>query len=148
MSAPLPPFRLDWIVPNRVAALTHTTPIVTSNDYLHILQRLHVLLSASSGPVHIVIDNRMLAMPRPVSLADMQRATPLLNHPNLRWLVAIAPTSLGLDEAAWPVESNGNVHLRNVASLASAIEQLQLIDATLANTTFDLALFDPATLPA
>ena len=58
---------------------------------------------------HVLIDNRVVDMPAPISLQQMQQMVPYMNHPNLRWILVVKPERLQIDILTLPVEQEGDV---------------------------------------
>lgn len=135
-----PNYKLDWFVPNQIAALTHFHADVTTEDVMGVVNTGQELLSHVENAFHIIIDNRVVAMPAPVSLQQMRQMVPYMNHPHLRWVVVVKPESLALDTAALPIEKEGETRLKNVSSLDKAISFLRTAHPDLewqhADTTF------------
>ncbi len=120
-----PNYKLDWFVPNQVAALTHFHPDVTAEDFGGIIQTGQELVSNVENEFHIIIDNRVVEMSSPVSLGQMKHMVPYMDHPLLRWVVVVKPESLALDTSSLPIEKEGETQLKNVSSLREAISYLR-----------------------
>ena len=120
-----PNYKLDWYIPDQVIALTHFHPDVTTDDIMGVIQTVENLLRNVENEFHMIIDNRVVNMPSPVGLAQMQEMVPYINHPMLRWIVVVKPMSLELDTSQMPIEHSGKVQLKNVASLQEAVGHLQ-----------------------
>ncbi len=119
-----PNFKLDWFIPEQVIGLTHFHAAVTQDDIMGVMQKGQELTDNAKQEFHIIIDNRVVNMPAPMSLSQMVQMVPYATHPLLRWIIVVKPESLSLDAASLPVEENGGKHLKNVASLPEAIEFL------------------------
>ncbi len=120
-----PNFKLDWLVPNQIIGLTHFHSEVTPEDVTGVIQKGRELTSSVENEFHILIDNRVVNMPAPISLSLMKQMVSYMNHPSLRWVLVVKPTSLALDTSDLPIEKDGAAHLKNVSSLAEAIDFLQ-----------------------
>jgi hypothetical protein len=120
-----PNYRLGWYIPNQVAGLTHIHADVTAEDFMAVVQAAQDLLQHVGDEFHILIDNRVVAMSAPASLAQMKQMAPFMNHPLLRWVVVIKPERLALDTESLPIERDGATQLKNVASLKEALEHLR-----------------------
>jgi hypothetical protein len=135
-----PNFKLGWYVPNKIAALTHFHADVTQEDFMGLVKTGQELLSDTNETFHVIIDNRVVAMSAPASLSQMKQMVSYMNHPQLRWVVVIKPTSLELDTESLPVEHEGKTSLKNVSSLAEAFsflrDQTNDIDWSKADASF------------
>jgi len=135
-----PNYKLDWFIPNQIAALTHFHPEVTQEDFMGVIQTGQELLAHVSDTFHVLIDNRFVQMESPASLSQMKQMVPYMSHPSLRWVVVVKSEVLSLDTSALPVEQDGQTQLKNVSTLAEAISFLREIAADLhwekADTTF------------
>ncbi len=120
-----PNFKLDWLIPNQIIGLTHFHSDVTSEDVMGVIQKGQELTSSIENEFHILIDNRAVNMPAPISLSQMKQMVSYMNHPLLRWVLVVKPESLALDTSDLPVEKDGTVHLKNVSSLTQAIDFLR-----------------------
>jgi len=120
-----PNFKLDWLVPNQIIGLTHFHAEVTQEDIMGVIQKGQELASDVENEFHILIDNRAVNMPSPLGLSQMKQMVSYMDHPLLRWVLVVKSTSLALDMANLPIEKDGHTRLKNVASLAEAIDFLQ-----------------------
>ena len=120
-----PNYRLGWYIPNQVAALTHIHADVTAEDFMAVVQAAQDLLQHIGSEFHILIDNRVVAMSAPATLAQMKQMAPFMNHPLLRWVVVIKPEHLALDTESLPIERDGATQLKNVSSLKEALGHLR-----------------------
>ena len=120
-----PNYKLDWFIPNQVAALTHFHPDVTAEDFAGVVQTGTALLNNAQQPFHVIIDNRLVDMAAPASLAQMRQMVPYMSHPLLRWVVVVKPETLALDTDSLPIETVGESCLKNVASLTEAMQYLR-----------------------
>jgi hypothetical protein len=135
-----PNFKLDWFIPETVIGLTHMHADVTPDDFMGVVQIGQELIAKIDHVFHVLIDNRVVDMPGLLSLQQMQQMVPYMNHPSLRWILVVKPEHLPIETSALPVEQEGQVQLKNVASLTEAFGFLQtLISEKLwqqAKTTF------------
>jgi retinol dehydrogenase 12 len=115
-----PNYKVGWLVPGAVAALTHFHAAITPEDIAGVESEAQTLLRDVQAPFHIVIDNRVAPLDRIYTLDELQRASPLLRHPHLTHLIIVKPAHLELPGEA--VERRGNVCLKNVASIDEAID--------------------------
>ncbi len=123
-----PNFKLNWFVPNQIAALTHYHAEVTPDDFMGVIQTGQELLDKVDHEFHILIDNRVVDMSTPVSLSQMKQMVPYMDHPSLRWVVVVKPKNLALDTSSLPIEQDGQTRLKNVSSLSEAIDFLRKTD--------------------
>ncbi len=138
-------YRVDWVVNGRVGGLTHYTSRITPQEIGEVMGAAQQLLADAHDRLHFIIDNRIMEMQQPVSLADMQRFAPFLQDPRLQWIVVIAPEQIAIDVDTLPVEQEGRLSLKNVKSVDDAISHLLSVDSSLQATDFDKIFFDPAT---
>jgi len=120
-----PNFKLGWFVPNQIAALTHPNAEITADDFMGIVQTGQNLLANVENEFHVIIDNRFVGMSSPASLNQMKQAIPYMNHPFLRWIVAVKPQKLTLNVSDLPIEEDGQARLKNFAGLPEAIKFLR-----------------------
>ncbi len=120
-----PNYKLDWFIPNQIAALTHFHPEITQEDFIGVIQTGRALLADVSDIFHILIDNRFVEMASPVNLSQMKQMVPYMSHPALRWVVVVKSEQLSLDTSSLPVEQAEQTKLKNVATLAEAIHFLR-----------------------
>jgi hypothetical protein len=119
-----PNYQLGWYIPNQVAALTHFHADVSAEDFMAVIQAAQDLLQHVDNEFHIIIDNRVVAMSAPATLAQMKQMVPFMSHPRLRWVVVIKPEQLPLDTESLPIERDGATQLKNVSSLKEALGHL------------------------
>lgn len=139
-----PNYKLNWFIPNQIAALTHFHPDVTFEDITGVIHTGQELLNHVENEFHIIIDNRVVDMSSPVSLQQMRQMVPYMNHPLLRWVVVVKPESLALDVTHLPTEKEGETRLKNVSSLEEAISFLREAHTDLEWPQADTAFFPHA----
>jgi len=120
-----PNFKLGWFIPNQIAALTHPYAEITSDDFMGIVQTGQNLLAQVENEFHVIIDNRFVDMSSLASLTQMKQAIPYMNHPFLRWIVAVKPQKLTLNVSDLPIEKDGQTRLKNFTDLPEAIKFLR-----------------------
>lgn len=120
-----PNYKLGWLIPYQIMALTHFHSDVTHEDFMGILQTGQELLRSVNNEFHVIIDNRAIDMSAPISLAQMKEGAPFMNHSMLRWIVVVKPTRLALDASRLPIEQIEQTQLKNVSSLQEAIRYLR-----------------------
>lgn len=136
-----PNFKLGWFIPYQIAALTHFHADVTAEDFMSVIQTGEELLKDVDNPFHVIIDNRFVHMPAPVSLSQMKEMVAYMNHPRLQWVVVVKPAALGLNTDGLPIEQMGETRLKNVASLQEAINYLQATTSGIAWEKMDASFF-------
>ncbi len=136
-----PVYKIGWIIPDQVVALTHYTPTVSMDDFQHISADAAALIAGATGEFHVLIDNRKIANTEPTPLAMMQQVAPYMNHANLRWVVVIVPEAIKGTAADLPVEQADDVRLKHVDSLDDAIDHLRQVDKNLRWTMMDTEFF-------
>ncbi len=144
-------YKHDWVIPYRVVGLTHYTNLVTMEEFQEIGAKGQMLMEQFSHqqsglPLHGIIDNRKIDMPNLLSLTDMLQAASYMNHPLLRWIIVIVPEKLQSRTESMPVEQVGDVQLKNVNTVAEAIEHLKTVDSTLNWQDADKSFFPGATI--
>lgn len=136
-----PNYKLDWFVPDQIAALTHFHSEVTPEDFMGVVQTGEALLKDITNEFHVIIDNRAVPMPAPASLEQMKEMVSYMNHPLLRWVVVVKPESLDLDTSKLSVEQIGHTQLKNVSSLSDAIIHLKSVTNNIGWEKADTAFF-------
>ena len=54
-------YKAGWLVQNHILALTHFESVVTMEDFKGIATSANVALQEATQPVHLLIDNRIIA---------------------------------------------------------------------------------------
>jgi hypothetical protein len=139
-----PNFKLGWFVPHQIAALTHFHADVTAEDFMGVIHTGQELLGNVDKAFHVIIDNRFVNMPAPVSLSQMKGMVAYMNHPRLQWVVVVKPAALVLDTDGLPIEQMGETRLKNVSSLPEAINYLQATTSGIAWEKADATFFPDA----
>lgn len=139
-----PNFKLGWYIPNQIAALTHFHSDVTPEDFMGVIQTGEALLKDVDTEFHVIIDNHVVAMAAPANLSQMKEMVSFMNHPMLRWVVVVKPTSLELDTSKLSIEQIGKTQLKNVSSLAEASSHLQAVTNGIAWEKADTTFFPKA----
>jgi hypothetical protein len=118
----VPNYKVGWIIPAKVAALTHFHSDITEADRMGVFTETQKLLEHVGEPFHIIIDNRHAPLEKLYTLQELQQFSPFLKHPQLRSLVIIKPMHLELDESSADSERSGEVVLKNVSSPEEALD--------------------------
>jgi hypothetical protein len=115
-----PNYKVGWLIPGKVAALTHFHAEITQEDMAGVITETMALLKDVKDPFHIIIDNRVAPLDMIYTLEDLQKVSAVLNHPLLAYVVIVKPDHLELGKEEMTVQSAGNVHLKNVSSIQEA----------------------------
>lgn len=135
-------FRVGWLVPKHVLALTHFDPVVTMEDFQQIsVQTATALQQVADQSFHVLIDNRMIAETNQATLEMMLQAFPQLARPGLRWIVVILPESIKGQAGTMPTQQKGDIQLKYVDSLEDAQAHLAAVDERVDWATADPAFF-------
>jgi hypothetical protein len=140
-------YKVGWPIAEHVLALTHFEPQVTTEDFAAIVADTQAALEQIRGPFHMLIDNRRISDTTLASLATMFQAFPMLKHPHLRWIVMIVPPVIGHEAASMAPQQQGEIRLKYVDSLDTALRHLATVDPALRPESLDQAFFEP-TLPS
>jgi len=112
-------------------ALTHFDPVVTAEDFVQITALATAAISGAGQAFHLLIDNRTIADETVASLEMILQAFPLLQHPQLRWIVVVLPEAVKDNARTLPAQRRGLIQLRYVDSLAQAFAHLQAVDGSI-----------------
>jgi hypothetical protein len=119
-----PNFKVDWILPQTLAGLTHFHAEITSADIMGVFEHTHALLQKVEKEFHILIDNRLAPLPYIYSLIELQALSPVLNHPWLRYVVIVKPNHLALGSQHMDIEVSNGVLLKNVSTVQEGMDFL------------------------
>lgn len=119
-----PNFKVDWILPQTLAGLTHFHPEITREDIMGVFEHTHALLQYVEKEFHILIDNRLAPLPYLYSLTELQAFSPVLSHPLLRYVVIVKPNHLTLGTSNMDVEASKDVLLKNVSTVREGMDFL------------------------
>lgn len=138
-------FRVGWLLPWRVLALTHFAPTVSPVEFSRIGESTARLLqSVEAGQTfHVLIDNRQIAETNQASLEMMLQALPHLEHSGLRWIVVILPESIKGQASKMPIQQKGEIQLRYVDTLEEAQAHLASVDEFVDWSRAAPAFFEP-----
>lgn len=120
-----PNYKVGWIIPGKLAALTHFHSDITPEDIMGVFSETQKLLENVDQHFHILIDNRLAPLEKIYSLEELQHFSPFLRHPFLNHLVIVKPEKLKLEESQTKEERQGNVCLKNVSSIQEAFNFFQ-----------------------
>ena len=134
-------YRAGWFLPKQILALTHFVSEASAEDFMGIVKDTEKALAVVDQPFHLIIDNRLIANMELASLAMMLAAMPILNHPQLGWIVMILPEPLAGTAEEMPVQRQDGVALKHVDTLAGAFAFLKSVDRALDWAKQDLTFF-------
>jgi hypothetical protein len=123
-----PNYKVGWIQPGKVAALTHFHADIRPEDVAGVMQASTELLQQVSDDFDLVIDNRVAPIDHLYPLAQLQQSASIFSHPHLRNLIIIKPMRVAAIAEGQRTEKSGKVTLYHVASVEEAL-------ATLSNRT-------------
>jgi hypothetical protein len=106
-------------------------PEVTQDDYMGILEQTNACLQEAQQSFHLIIDNRIIKSEQVVSLDVILQSNPQLQQSTLRWVIMILPDFLRDTAVDRDVQQIGDVQLKYVDSLATAMNTLRMLDASL-----------------
>lgn len=124
-------YKAGWFIPQQILALTHLVPEVTQDDFMGILETTNACLQEAQQPFHLIIDNRIIKSEQVVDLGVILQSIPQLQQSPLRWVIMILPDTLRDTAVDRDIQQVGNVQLKYVDSLATALGTLQALDASL-----------------
>ena len=136
-------YKAGWLVPGQVLALTHFVPDVSPDDFMGIANDTAAALQAVEQPFHLIIDNRIITNNDLASLEMMLTALPLIDHPQLRWIVMVVPKALAGTAQDMNIQHHGLIGLKHVDTLEEAFAFLSLGDNSLDWTIRDTGFFMP-----
>lgn len=124
-------YRAGWYIPGQILALTHFDSVATPEDFAGIAATTYQALQEVTRPFHLLIDNRIIADVNVASLETMLRALPILNHPQLRWIVVVLPKTIREQASDMPTQQHEHIQLRYVDSLETALQHLRTVDESI-----------------
>jgi len=124
-------YRVGWLVPGQVMALTHLVPQVTHDDFSHIITLINASVQEAEQPFHMIIDNRIIENEQVVSLDVILQTLPQLHQFPLRHIVMILPTPVARKASTMESQQIGGISLLFVESLAEARAALASRDASI-----------------
>lgn len=135
-------YRAGWLIQGKVMALTHFDSVVTQDDFMGIASDTNRAIQEVNDPFHILIDNRIIESESIASLDMMLQAMPMLNHPELGWMVMILPEAIKDQAETMPIQTSGHIQLKYVGSLDSAMLHLSNEDDSIDWSVQDRGFFD------
>lgn len=136
-------FRVGWLIPEKVVALTHFEPVVTPEDFQQITTDTDYAMQSidENQDFHVLIDNRNITETSLISLEMMLQMMPSLNHPALRCIVVILPDQIKAQAQHLEAQQVGSIRLMYVASLNDAFNHLINVDKDIDPVQVDPSFF-------
>lgn len=134
-------YRVDWLIPDQVLALTHFVPDVSMEDFMGIQADSRQALANVQNPIYLLIDNRIITNNQLAPLSQMLEAMPHIKHPQLQHIIMIVPDILSQDAATIPDQMIEHITLTHVATLDEAYDYLKQVDANLDWSALDTEFF-------
>ncbi len=122
----VPNYKIDWVLKNKILALTHFHSEITKDDISGVIKELTGVLENVNNKFDMIIDNRLAPMNQLNTLDELQRSSPMMSHSYLNHLVLIKPLHVSFSKKDLEIQTNRNVKLKNVASVCAAIVFLKI----------------------
>lgn len=139
-----PNFKIGWLIPQKMAALTHYHSEITQDDIIGVFTETQKLLQNAKEPFQIIIDNRLAPLKKMYSLEELQNSSPLLLHPFLNHIVIVKPNHLELRINETLIEKRESTYLKNVSSIHEALDFIQCAVPELKQYEISMSFFDHA----
>lgn len=124
-------YRVGWVIPNQLGALTHYTPEVTLEEFQEISGEAAALFTDVTDIFHVIIDNRIMNMAFLPDLNAIKQAAPYANNPNLRHIIMVKPEQMDGSANDLPHYEDNQVTLTYVDTLDDAVTLLKSEDSRL-----------------
>lgn len=124
-------YRVGWVIPNQVAALTHYTSDILLDEFQAIAGEAGALATSATETFHMIIDNRIMNMAFLPDLATIKRAAPYANTPHLQYIIIIKPEQMEGSANDLPSYTDAHLTLTYVDTLADAVNLLKAEDSEL-----------------
>lgn len=124
-------YRVGWVIPNQIGALTHYTPEITLEEFQCISAEAADLFTDAAETFHMIIDNRIMNMAFLPDLDAIKRAAPYASNPNLGYIIMIKPEQMEGSANDLSDYHADNVTLTYVDTLDDAILLLKANDSNL-----------------
>jgi len=134
-------YKADWLITQQILALTHFDSVVTPDDFAGIASDTARAIEDVENTFHVLIDNRIIESTNIAPLDLMLQAMPVMNHPQLRWIVVILPEHIKEQAQELEIQKAGDIQLRYVDSLETAYQHLRDVDNTLTWDAIDTEFF-------
>jgi NAD(P)-dependent dehydrogenase (short-subunit alcohol dehydrogenase family) len=136
-----PNYKIGWVVPQKIAGLTHFHSKITQEDINGVFKGTHELLHSVKNEFHLIIDNRMAPLEHIFSLQELQQFSPFLKHPFLKYLVVVKPGHLALDKNHSEIQEENGVLMKNVSTVQEGLEFLLKRQAINETSSIDKTFF-------
>jgi len=134
----IPNYKVGWIIPHKVAGLTHFHSDIQQEDVAGVFLETQKLLQNVDVPFHILIDNRLAPLNKIYSLEELQQFSPFLRHPFLNYIIIVKPDGLKLESGQIGVEEKNGISLKNVGTVPEAFDFLNEVIPDLDKGQIDL----------
>ena len=124
-------YRVDWVIPNQIGALTHYTPDIMLDEFQSISGEAAALFTDATEPFHVIIDNRIMNMAFLPDLDAIKRSAPYTQNVNLRYIIMVKPDAMEGSASELPDYTDGNITLTYVDTLDEAVTLLKAQDSNL-----------------
>lgn len=124
-------YRVGWVIPNQLGALTHYTSEVTLDDFQEISGEAAALFGEATDTFHVIIDNRIMNMAFLPDLDAIKQAAPYTNNPHLRHIIMVKPEQMDGSASELPHYQDEHITLTYVDSLDDAATLLKGDDNSL-----------------
>ena len=124
-------YKAGWFIPQQILALTRLVPEVSQDDFMGILETTNACLQEVQQPFHMIIDNRIIKSEMVVSLDIILQTMPQLQQSPLRWIIMVLPHSMRDGAIDRDIQRVGDIQLHYVDTLMTALDTLQMMDASL-----------------
>ena len=121
-------YRVGWVIPNQIAALTHYTPEIMLDEFQAIAVESEALATSATDRFHLIIDNRIMNMAFVPDLATIRQAAPYTNNPLLQHIIMIKPEQMQGSANELPSYTDDHLTLTYVDSLEDAVNLLKAQD--------------------
>lgn len=121
-------YRVGWVIPNQIAALTHYTPEIMLDEFQAIASESEILTTSATDRFHLIIDNRIMNMAFVPDLATIRQAAPYTNNPLLQHIVMIKPEQMEGSANHLPSYTDDHLTLTYVDTLMDAENFLKAKD--------------------
>lgn len=118
-------YRVGWVIPNQIGALTHYSPEVTLEEFQDIGGEAADLFTDANEPFHVIIDNRIMNMAFLPDLATLKRNAPYMANDNLRYIIMVKPNAMEGSASDLADYNDANVTLTYVDTLDEAVTLLK-----------------------
>ena len=121
-------YRVGWVIPNQIAALTHYTSDIMLEEFQEIATESATLADSATNRFHLIIDNRIMNMAFVPDLATIRQAAPYTNTPHLQHIIMVKPEQMEGSANDLPSYTDDHLTLTYVDTLADAVDLLKAED--------------------